>query len=88
MKVKVSNQQSKVVSVNTQGTSEVVSVGVQGPPGAQGPTGPSGVTHISQASDVDTANISDGAVLVYQTNTAKWTATTNLDKQDLEGGHY
>lgn len=85
MKVKVTNNQSKVVSVNTQSTTEVISVGVQGPSGAQGP---SGVTNISQASDVDVTNISDGAILVYATDSAKWTATTALEKQAVEGGHY
>lgn len=79
MKVKVTNQQNKVVSVNTQGTTEVVSVGVQGPPG---------VTTISQAADVDTTNVSDGSVLVYETNSSKWKATTTLEKQAVEGGHY
>ena len=88
MKVKVTNQQSKVVSVNTQGTTEVVSAGIQGPPGIQGPEGPPGVTNISQASDVDATNISDGAVLVYASSSSKWTATTTLEKQAVEGGHY
>ena len=91
MKVKVTNQQNKVVSVNTQGTTEVVSAGIQGPEGIQGPAGPqgpAGVTNISQATDVDVTNVSDGAVLVYASNSSKWTATTTLEKQAVEGGHY
>lgn len=91
MKVKVTSQQSKVVSVNTQGTTEVVSTGIQGPEGIQGPVGPqgpAGVTNISQATDVDVTNVSDGAVLVYASTSSKWTATTTLEKQAVEGGHY
>ena len=91
MKVKVTSQQSKVVSVNTQGTTEVVSTGIQGPEGIQGPVGPqgpAGVTNISQAADVDVTNVSDGAILVYASTSSKWTATTALEKQAVEGGHY
>jgi hypothetical protein len=79
MKVIVNSQQNKTVSVNTQGTTEVVAVGIQGPPG------PSSVT---QAGDVDATILVDGSVLVYKTITNKWTSTTTLDAQNLEGGHY
>jgi hypothetical protein len=79
MKVKVSNQSSKVVSVNTQGTTEVVSVGVQGP---------SGPNNISTATDVDVSDLEDGSVLVYKSSSLKWKATRTLEQQNLEGGHY
>ncbi len=79
MKVKVSSQSSKVVAVNTQGTSEVVSVGVQGP---------SGPNNVSTATDVDVSGLEDGSVLVYKSSTLKWRATRTLEQQNLEGGHY
>lgn len=79
MKVKVSNQSSKVVAVNTQGTTEVVSVGIQGP---------SGPNNISTATDVDVSGLEDGSVLVYKSSTLKWRATRTLEQQNLEGGHY
>lgn len=79
MKVKVSNQTAKVVSVNTQGTTEVVAVGVQGP---------AGPAYINAASDVDVGNLENGSVLVYKSSSLKWTATTTLEQQNLEGGHY
>ena len=79
MKVKVSSQSSKVVAVNTQGTTEVVSVGVQGP---------SGPNNISTATDVDVSGLEDGSVLVYKSSTLKWRATRTLEQQNLEGGHY
>mgnify|MGYP006271224683 CR=1 FL=1 len=79
MKVTVSNQSAKVVSVNTQGTTEVVSTGVQGP---------SGPNYISTAGDVDVSNLNDGSVLVYKSSSLMWTATTTLEQQNLEGGHY
>lgn len=79
MKVIVSSQQSKTVSVNTQGTTEVISVGIQGPPG------PSSITH---AGDVDSSILVDGSMLVYRTISQKWTSTTTLDAQNMEGGEF
>lgn len=79
MKVKVSNQTAKVVSVNTQGTTEVVAVGVQGP---------AGPAYINAAGDVDVGNLENGSVLVYKSSSLKWTATRTLEGQNLEGGHY
>lgn len=79
MKIKVSNQTAKVVSVNTQGTTEVVAVGVQGP---------SGPAYINTAEDVDVSNLENGSVLVYKSSALKWTATRTLEQQSLEGGHY
>ena len=38
--------------------------------------------------DVDLQQLTDGALLVYQNNTAKWTASTLLDKQSMEGGEF
>jgi hypothetical protein len=79
MKVIVNSQKNKTVSVNTQGTTEVISVGIQGPPG------PSSVTH---AGDVDATILNDGSVLVYKTNTNKWTSTTTLNAQNMDGGEF
>ena len=79
MKVKVNSQAAKVVSVNTQGTTEVVAVGVQGP---------AGPAYINAAGDVDVGNLENGSVLVYKSSSLKWTATRTLEGQNLEGGHY
>jgi len=78
MKIRVSNQSAKTV-VNTQGTTEVVAVGVQGP---------SGPNFISSAADVDASTLENGSVLVYKSSALKWTATKTLEEQSLEGGHY
>jgi hypothetical protein len=67
------------VRVNSSGTSQVVSVGVQGP---------SGVTEINAAQDLDISNLSDGSMLVYSLQTEKWTATQLLEKQTMECGQY
>lgn len=69
------------IKVN-QGTSQVVSVGIQGPMGADG------ITSISQANDVDMSTLTDGSVLVYETNSSKWVATTRLEKQTVDCGQF
>jgi hypothetical protein len=38
--------------------------------------------------DVDLQQLTNGAVLVYKNNTTKWTATTTLDAQNMEGGEF
>lgn len=38
--------------------------------------------------DVDTSTLSNGSTLVYKTANSKWTATTLLDLQVMEGGEY
>jgi len=50
--------------------------------------GPSGSTTISSLLDVDSLNADDGHILVYEKNTALWTATGTLSKQIVEGGTY
>jgi hypothetical protein len=85
MKVKVNTPIPASAVVNTQGTSEVVAVGIQGPQGAQGPAT---LLSVNNATDVDRSSLSDGSVLVFRTSTQKWTATTVLDSQDVTGGQY
>lgn len=76
------------IRVSSQIPTEVISVGVQGLTGPAGPTGPSGPNLISNAHDVDTTIITNGSVLVYKTNTNKWTSTTTLDAQNMDGGEF
>lgn len=82
MKIKVNSQQTKIVSVNTQSNNEVIAVGIQGPAGSI-----SQFT-IEDISNVDATIRSHGSILVYNMNTNKWTSTTTLDAQDMEGGEF
>jgi hypothetical protein len=43
---------------------------------------------MGQIADVDVSNLNNGSVLVYKTNSSKWTATRTLDLQNLEGGEF
>jgi hypothetical protein len=43
---------------------------------------------VSDIGDVDTVNKVDGSILVYKTTTNKWTSTTTLDAQNMEGGEF
>jgi len=38
--------------------------------------------------DVTTNGKVNGSILVYKTNTNKWTASTTLDAQNMEGGEF
>jgi hypothetical protein len=48
------------------------------------------VRKVEDIGDVDiiTNGKTDGSVLVYKATTNKWTSTTTLDAQDMEGGEY
>lgn len=49
---------------------------------------PAIVESISDIANVDTSILNNGAVLVYKTITNKWTSTTTLDAQNMEGGEF
>lgn len=79
----VTSNENISATVDSTGSSTTVSqVGIQGISG--------GVIPLSQNSEVDTTTNGklNGSVLVYKTITNKWTATTTLDAQNMEGGHY
>lgn len=67
------------VKVSQNRNAQVVSVGIQGP---------SGPNTVNGAEDVDTTVLTNGSVLVYKTTTNKWTSTTTLDAQNMEGGEF
>lgn len=46
------------------------------------------VGSLSDIANVDTSNTQNGSVLVFKSVTNKWTATTTLDAQNMEGGEY
>jgi hypothetical protein len=43
---------------------------------------------LNNLSDVDASSLENGSVLVYKTNTNKWTSTRLLDQQYMEGGEF
>lgn len=49
---------------------------------------PSVVESMSNIGDVDTTDKANGSILVYRTITNKWTSTTTLDAQNMEGGEF
>lgn len=44
--------------------------------------------NLSKLGDVDSNDLSEGSVLVYKAVTQKWTSTTTLDAQNMEGGEF
>jgi len=49
---------------------------------------PQSVDSLSAIGNVDTTTLNNGALLVYKTTTNKWTSTTTLDAQNMEGGEF
>jgi hypothetical protein len=70
------------ILVETPGQVTVLTAAEQGPPG------PAGIQNISDAFDVDSTNKTNGSVLVYSNQNQKWVATTQLENQNVESGHY
>lgn len=73
---------SDTILVETPGEVTVITTAEQGPPG------PAGIENISDALDVDASNKTEGSILVYSTQNQKWVATTLLENQSVESGHY
>lgn len=94
--MKVTVTQNTPVNVAVRGSeailnTTVAATGLQGPKGDAGPTGPAGANGlaiISEATDVDVTNITNGALLIFAADTGKWTAGTMLEDQYIEGGHF
>jgi hypothetical protein len=51
---------------------------------------PSVVESLDFVGDIDTASNgkNNGSILVYRTTTNRWTSTTTLDAQNMEGGEF
>lgn len=49
---------------------------------------PAIIQSMSDIGNVDSTTLNNGSVLVYKTITNKWTSTTTLDAQNMEGGEF
>jgi hypothetical protein len=56
--------------------------------GIMGPRGPRGAGSFAEMSDIDLTSLGSGSLLIYNTQTQKWTATTLLDQQTVESGQF
>lgn len=69
-----------ISSVSSSNDVTVTAVGIQGLSATD--------MTVGNMSDVDASNLVNGSVLVYKTNTNRWTSTTTLDAQNMEGGEF
>lgn len=58
----------------------VSSVGIQGLSASD--------ANVEMLNNVDATNLQNGSLLIYKTSTSKWTASTLLDQQVMEGGEF
>jgi hypothetical protein len=94
--MKVTVNQNTPVNVAVRGSEKVLTTtvgvtglqGEQGEKGDPGPAGANGLAILSEATDVDVTNITNGALLIFSEDTGKWTAGTMLEDQFIEGGHF
>jgi len=51
---------------------------------------PASVDSLQDIADIDTVTngITTGSILIYRTATNKWTASTTLENQNMEGGEF
>ena len=49
---------------------------------------PISVPRLGDVGDVDTTTLVNGSVLVYNQITSRWTSTTTLNAQNMEGGEF
>ena len=49
---------------------------------------PAVLESLSDIGNVDATSVTNGSVLVFKTTTNKWTSTTTLDAQNMEGGEF
>jgi hypothetical protein len=61
----------------------VTAVGIQGSSAVLGAD-----TSIGSFADVSAVSPANGSLLIYKTGTSKWTASTTLDAQNMEGGEF
>ena len=56
--------------------------------GIQGASADVQNSKLENLGNVDSQNLANGSMLVYKTTTNKWTSTTTLDGQNMEGGEF
>lgn len=69
-----------ITSVSSSNDVTVTAVGIQGLSASD--------MAVNNLSDVDASTLVNGSVLVFKTNTNKWTSTTTLDAQNMEAGEF
>ena len=76
--VTIQTEKNNTVVVRTETTRTIVT-GIMGPPGK---------TSLTQLDDVDTSQLNTGSLLIYNTQSQKWTSTTLLNQQVVDSGQY
>jgi hypothetical protein len=67
-------------SIDVQSIPTVSAVGIEGPAAT--------TTGVAGLDDVDALGAINGSILIFKTTTNKWTSSTTLDAQNMEGGEF
>lgn len=84
----VTSSNSTSIITEQSGTNVVVEQEKQPTVIITGIMGPRGATQIADAAQFDLTDLGEGSLLVYNSTTQKWVATTLLDQQTFESGQY
>lgn len=69
--------------VYLENSSFIIKTGLQGPPGPRGENG-----SLTSMTDLDTSELEDGAVIVFDSILNKFKTTTHLENQIINSGQY
>ena len=84
----VTSNDSTTIVAGTYNNNVVVSAPTAPTVIVTGLMGPVSTSSLSNISDIDLAQLTGGATLVYNSTTLKWVATTLLDQQIVESGQF
>ena len=86
MAIVITSNKTKVAKIATGQTTIVKQVKIGTPIRRVNASG-SGVNNLSDV-DIKTNGLVDGSILVYNSSTSRWTSTTDLEDQNINGGGY
>lgn len=85
IKATIGDQQNIPAVVRSTGTQvRVPGVGIQGPSATDNLRN----AKLREIGDIDSTNLVNGSLLVYNPNTEKWVTQTLLDQQTMDGGAF
>lgn len=86
MAIVITSNKTKVAKIATGQTTIVKQVKI-GTPIRRVNSAGSGVNNLSDV-DITTNGLVNGSILVYNSSTSRWTSTTDLEDQNINGGGY
>lgn len=78
--VTVAEEPQTTTVVEGEGTTQITTVGEQGLSSTTG--------NVEDIANIDTSNLEDGALLIYNASSTSWVSGKLLEKQEVEAGEF